>query len=423
MPSFPELQRDFRAALGTGAPPAGVTAVAPEETARRFAVYRNNVAVALIEALRRRFPVVERLVGTDFARAMFAAFAQAHPPRSPLMLAYGEELPDFIAAFPPAAGLPYLPDVARLELARGRAYHAADAEPLGAAELAAAAARDPAELRLRLHPSLEVITSRHPVHTIWAMNQPGATPGPIADWRAESVLVARPRLAVVTVPVPPGEAALRRRPRRRGEPRRGGGAGWRRGGRLRPRPGARPALRRRAGGRGRMTLSPVERGETPVKATTPAATAGARDLLRRINGLLGRTPYCRGGARRPRLPAAVFWMSGQTKVDGFAIRESTFFLFANDFKLPFIAPVPAAYLTTIAEHLFPVLLVIGLFTRLSALALLGMTLVIEIFVFPDAWVTHGLWATAFLILIARGPGALSLDRLIGIEPRGDAAGG
>ena len=155
----------------------------------------------------------------------------------------------------------------------------------------------------------------------------------------------------------------------------------------------------------------------------PAATAGARDLLRRTNGLLGRTPYALVALAARVFPAAVFWMSGQTKVDGFAIREATFFLFANDFKLPFIAPVPAAYLTTIAEHLFPVLLVIGLFTRLSALALLGMTLVIEIFVFPDAWVTHGLWATAFLILIARGPGALSLDHLLGIEPRADATDG
>lgn len=110
--------------------------------------------------------------------------------------------------------------------------------------------------------------------------------------------------------------------------------------------------------------------------------------------------------------AGVFWQSGQTKVDGFHLSASAVELFRFEYRLPLIDPVVAAYAAAVAEHLFPVLLVIGLATRFSALALLGMTLVIEIFVYPDAWPTHGTWAACFLILITRGAGALSLDALI-----------
>ena len=113
--------------------------------------------------------------------------------------------------------------------------------------------------------------------------------------------------------------------------------------------------------------------------------------------------------------AAVFFMSGRTKVDGwFTINDSAFELFRTDYQLPFIAPVPAAYAATTAEHLFPILLVLGLFTRVSAGALLVMTAVIEIFVYPDAWPTHLSWAGLLLPLIALGGGKLSLDRVLKI---------
>jgi len=111
-------------------------------------------------------------------------------------------------------------------------------------------------------------------------------------------------------------------------------------------------------------------------------------------------------------PAAVFWQSGRTKMQGWTIRDATFFLFENEYALPLLPPEIAAYLATTAEHVFPVLLVLGLGTRFAAAALLGMTLVIQIFVYPAAWVTHGLWATCFLLLIARGGGTLSLDYAI-----------
>lgn len=108
--------------------------------------------------------------------------------------------------------------------------------------------------------------------------------------------------------------------------------------------------------------------------------------------------------------ASIFFLSGRTKVEGLlTITPSTYELFQSEYALPLVSPHLAAHLATYAEHLFPLLLVLGLFTRLSALALLGMTLVIEIFVYPDAWSTHLSWAGLLLLLIARGAGKLSLD--------------
>lgn len=110
--------------------------------------------------------------------------------------------------------------------------------------------------------------------------------------------------------------------------------------------------------------------------------------------------------------AAVFWQSGQTKVEGWMLSDTALYLFENEYKLPLIDPWLAAHLAAFAEHFFPILLVIGLASRLSAMALLGMTLVIEIFVYPAAWPTHGTWAACLLFIAARGPGLISLDALV-----------
>jgi len=121
--------------------------------------------------------------------------------------------------------------------------------------------------------------------------------------------------------------------------------------------------------------------------------------------------------------AAVFWKSGQTKVEGLTIdlvsgefqlgmphlSSSALFLFREEYRLPLIAPELAAPLAATAEHLFPILLLLGLATRFSALALLIMTLTIQLFVYPDAYPTHGVWASVLLLLMAKGPGKLSLD--------------
>lgn len=114
--------------------------------------------------------------------------------------------------------------------------------------------------------------------------------------------------------------------------------------------------------------------------------------------------------------AAIFLLSGRTKVSGFlTITPSTYELFRSEYTLPLISPELAAHLATYSEHLFSLLLILGLFSRLSALALLGMTLVIEIFVYPDAWPTHLSWAGLLLLIVARGAGAFSLDRRLGIR--------
>lgn len=114
--------------------------------------------------------------------------------------------------------------------------------------------------------------------------------------------------------------------------------------------------------------------------------------------------------------AATFFYSGRTKVDGFlTVNDSAYALFRDEYKVPLIPPETAAHMAAYAEHLFPLLLVLGLFTRLSALALLGMTAVIQIFVYPDAWPTHLSWAGLMLYLAAHGAGKASLDRTIGLK--------
>ena len=111
--------------------------------------------------------------------------------------------------------------------------------------------------------------------------------------------------------------------------------------------------------------------------------------------------------------AAIFFLSARTKVDGWLhVKDSTFFLFENEYALPVLPPELAAYLATYAEHGLSILLVLGLLTRLSALGLLGMTATIQLFVYPDAWSTHLTWANLLAAVVIKGPGRWSLDQLI-----------
>jgi putative oxidoreductase len=136
--------------------------------------------------------------------------------------------------------------------------------------------------------------------------------------------------------------------------------------------------------------------------TSSLSTAAARALPPALLLLLARLSV-----------ASIFFLSGRTKVQGlFTIKPSTYQLFEYEYALPLIPHELAAQLATVAEHLFPLLLVLGLCTRLSALALLGMTAVIQLFVYPDAWPTHLSWAALLLPLVARGAGAVSLDRVL-----------
>jgi putative oxidoreductase len=114
--------------------------------------------------------------------------------------------------------------------------------------------------------------------------------------------------------------------------------------------------------------------------------------------------------------AGIFFLSGRTKVDGLlTVTDGAYALFRDEYKLPLIAPEIAAHAAAYAEHLLPLLLVLGLLTRLSALALLGMTVVIQVFVYPDAWATHLSWAALLLYLAGRGGGAVALDRALGLK--------
>lgn len=163
---------------------------------------------------------------------------------------------------------------------------------------------------------------------------------------------------------------------------------------------------------------------TPSNANS--GTGAISGQIQRVIALFGRIPDSLIAITGRFSIAAVFWLSGQTKVDGFAINivtgdfhlgwphlnDTALMLFQEEYKLPFISPAVAAPMAAFAEHFFPILLLLGLATRFSALALLGMTLVIEIFVYPDAYPTHGVWAAVLLFLIAKGPGKLSLDHWI-----------
>lgn len=162
---------------------------------------------------------------------------------------------------------------------------------------------------------------------------------------------------------------------------------------------------------------------------SPISSACAAPPSRLISGII---------ARFSRIPdsliallgrfsiAAIFWKSGQTKIEGFAVdlvagefaigwphlTDSAIELFRSEYRLPLLPPELAAPLAAFGEHFFPVLILLGLATRFSSVALLVMTLIIQIFVYPDAYPTHGVWATVLLVLIARGPGVFSIDQWI-----------
>ncbi len=205
--SFATSQDHFaQALLHAESPlPVGVTTARGEADAARFAVYRNNVYVGLAKTLAQRFPVTERLLGPEFFAGMARVYAQDNKPVSPLIIEYGEDFPDFIAGFGPAREVPYVPDVARLEAAWTRAYHAADVAPLDLHRLASLPPDVLPHMRLAVHPSATLVSSAHPVGSIWAAHQTTVVTG-VTEWRAETVLVVRPDMAV-NLHVLPGQDA------------------------------------------------------------------------------------------------------------------------------------------------------------------------------------------------------------------------
>ncbi len=184
--------------------PEGLTDPLGRPAGKRFDVYRNNVAVSLTEAMQVAFPVVLKLVGDEFFKAMAGVFLRLHQPRTPLMMHYGQAFPEFLERFEPVQDLRYLPDVARLELALRTVYHAADAVPVSPETLQRLPSGRLMSTRLILAPALALVRSAWPVHAIWRANMVDDAPQP--EMRAEDVLITRPEFDPVQTLLPPGGA-------------------------------------------------------------------------------------------------------------------------------------------------------------------------------------------------------------------------
>lgn len=192
--------------------PPGLRAWNLSNPARRFAVHRNNVLAALVDALAANFPVVQQLVGVEFFRAMAGVFVRRHPPAPGALAHYGsrdDSWPAFIKDFEPARSVPYLASVACLEGAWLQSLHAADAQPLGLAECEALQDRgfDVDTLRLACHPSLRLVCLEHAAVSVWAEHQTDADVqlAHVDTDRPEAALLVRPGLAVQVLPVPLGQ--------------------------------------------------------------------------------------------------------------------------------------------------------------------------------------------------------------------------
>jgi Putative DNA-binding domain len=165
-------------------------------------LYRDNIIVALVNALAARYPVVRRMAGEESFRMAAHRFVMAEPPGSPILPRYGETFPRFLRNLGRGASCEYLADIAELEMACGRAGRAADASPIEAQALAPLATERLDRLRVRLHPSVSLVASRFPIVTIWQANRSDDGDGMIDRWRPEAALVARVS----------GEVAVRRLP-------------------------------------------------------------------------------------------------------------------------------------------------------------------------------------------------------------------
>lgn len=187
--------------------PAFIHEAATPRAAHAFEVYRNNFRVNLQEALRTTYPITAQLVGDEFFAAMVNVFITSRPPRSPVLIEYGGELPDFISRFEPAETVPYLADVARLEAAWNDSYHAPEGNPLQPSALVGMDPESLAAAAVRLHPSTRIVRSSFPVASIW-QSQRSPSPDTTLSWDAEDALVLRPDADVLVLGLRPGHAAF-----------------------------------------------------------------------------------------------------------------------------------------------------------------------------------------------------------------------
>ena len=174
----------------------------------RMAVYRNNVAAALVTALKVRFPVTEQLTGAAFFFTMAVEFADRNRPASPVLIDYGGGFPGFIGTFAPAESLLYLADVAEVENLWWLAYHASEAAPFPAADLGQVAPEQLGELRFALHLSVGLLRSPHSAGSIWHAHRGGPPLDRIDFAAGECVMVARPSADVEVFVIPPSRFAF-----------------------------------------------------------------------------------------------------------------------------------------------------------------------------------------------------------------------
>lgn len=201
-------QQEFRTAMLDAAVdvPQGLVDAEGKPAGRRFSVYRNNVAVSLTEALETGFPVIAKLLGEANFKPIAGLYLRQSPPDVPVMMHYGATFPQFLQDFQPLQHLGYLADVARVELAMRRSYHAADSTGVAGDALAQISPEDLPEVRLTLAPSLEMVRSHWPIYDIWAFNTYDDHPKPEA--RAQNVVVMRPEFDPLPHALPAGGATF-----------------------------------------------------------------------------------------------------------------------------------------------------------------------------------------------------------------------
>ncbi len=373
----------------------------------RVSIYRNHAFTTLGDALKATFPVVCRLVDEQFFDFAAHEYLREHPPHSRCLVEYGADFADFIAAFEPCRFLPYLPDMAHFEWALHNAATIASAKPLQPQALATVPPEQAPYVALRLQPSLSYLRSSWPVDAIWRANKQDDVP---------------------PVDLSAGGAELEFR-------RAGDGAVWHRLDRG-------SFTFRTALADGHVLAAAMEAGtlaDPAFDVTTGLKQVFAEGLavgfcissqketqhdhvrrhvggmsnlvirLRQAIALLDRVPLSILQLMFRIAISGVFWSSGLTKI---ASWETTIALFRDEYMVPILPSATAAAISAALELTCPVFIVLGLATRLATLPLLGMTFVIQAFVYPEYWTQHLMWAAVLLTLLTKGPGIVSLDHVV-----------
>ena len=329
-------------------------------------------------------------------------FIEKEPPRGANLDEYGVGFPEFLARLPPAPSLTYLLEVARLERAVSGALHAPDVEALDPSCLLTVDPGHHGRIVFVPHPSVGLVQADYPVDAIWravlaedeaAMAAIDLSSGPV--W----LLVQRPETGVDVVRINDKEAICPRSLRRSTV-----------AGSARPGVGVRCARCACRSSRGRP-LHRFQVGHCAMSIANSATSlrSSAFAVVGRVVHWLDRVPYTVLAIPLRVAVATVFWDSAMTHLANW---QTTLELFETEYALPFLPPGPAAHVAVAIELITPPLLVLGLLTRPAAALLLGMTGVIEVFVYPLAWPTHIQWAAMLLVLLCRGPGNWSVDRVI-----------